>query len=540
MNTKTLKRVIAIMCILSMMFALSGCGNKGKKVDNTFEDTKNLVIMIPKNGYGTDYVTKLAEAFEKQNEGVDVKIEIIAPNSAQVSETLKNYESNDIDLYFNVEPAALAEEMRHAWNGEQALRDMTYLYDSQIPGEEKTLGQKVNASYKRSLQVEGRTTEDASDDVYYGVPMLTGLMGLYYNETVIDNALGKGNWSVPNTTDELLALCEQLKQKDVHFLMPGGIDGFSLSMIPTWWAQYEGYENYLKFYEGIGYDSSKDREVENSEYIFTQPGRKAALEVSYELVGHKNGYALSNSVEINTSVLNEYQSRFFVSKNNYAFYPCGSWLPNEVKSNSGIEYDSVVKMMKTPVISSIIESTDSYSGSDDKRLPNIISDAILSQTIAYVDGKGELPAGVTEEEVEIIRQTRKLASANSGGIVAPAYSNAKKLADKFLLFMASDEGIKIVKENSYGSFLAYDCEYEGLDEIEASLEAVSKDAIYVGDFKYHPLFLRGGISGLVGAGGNTLDAALCQPNGKTGTEIFNEIVNTYSGSKWNSIMSKVQ
>lgn len=540
MSMKTLKRVISAVCILSMMFAISGCGNKGKKVDNTVEDTKNLVIMAPKNGYGTEYLEKLAEAFEKQNEGVDVKIEIIDSSSAKVSETLKNYEYNDVDLYFNVNPTALAEEMRHAWDGQQALRDMNYLYDSQIPGEEMTLGQKVNKSYRRNLQSEGRTTEDTTDDVTYGVPMMNGIMGLYYNETVIDNALGKGNWSVPNTTDELLALCEQLKQKGVHFLMPGGIDGFSLSMIPTWWAQYEGYENYLKFYEGIGYDSSKDREVENSEYIFTQPGRKAALEVAYELVGAKNGYAPSNAVEINVSVLNEYQTRFFVSKNNYAFYPCGSWLPNEVKSNSGIEYDSVVKMMKTPVISSIIESTDSYSGSDDKRLPNITSDAILSQTIAYVDGKGELPAGVTEEEVEIIRQSRQFVSAQATGIVAPAYSNAKKLADKFLLFMASDEGIQIVKENSYGSFLAYDYEYEGLDEIETSLAEVSKDAIFVGDFKYHPLFLRGGISGLVGAGGNTLDAALCQPKGKTGTEIYNEIVKTYSGSKWKSIMSKVQ
>ena len=74
----------------------------------------------------------------------------------------------------------------------------------------------------------------------------------------------------------------------------------------------------------------------------------------------------------------------------------------ELKNNEVVASDSVIKMMKTSVISSIINSTDSYSGSTDKRLPNITSDAILAQVVDYVDGVGELPAGVTEEEVAII------------------------------------------------------------------------------------------------------------------------------------------
>lgn len=537
------KRIVAmglVMCMTTL--ALVGCGKESskKKVDNTVEDTKNLYIMTMDNGYGTEFVTALADAFEKKNEGVDVHIEIVPNGSAKVAESIKDTEGNDIDIYFNASPQNLAEQVKHAWNGEHALRDMTYLYDSQIPGEDVTLGEKVNQSYKRNLRTEGRTTEDTSDDVYYGVPEMDGLMGLFYNETVIDNALGKGNWSVPNTTDELIELCKRLKEKDCYFLMPGGMDGFSKSLIPTWWAQYEGYENYLKFYEGIGYDPSKNREVENSNYIFAQPGRKAAFEVSYDLVNYETGYATSNAIEISVSVLNDYQSRFFISKNNYAFYPCGSWLGNEVKSNSGLEYDSVVKMMKTPVISSIIDSTDSYSGSDAKRLPNITSDAILSQVISYVDGKGELPAGVTEEEVAIVREARSFAVGGSGGLVCPAYSNAKKLADDFILFMASDEGLMIAKEHSYGNFLGYAYDYEELDTFESSVHEVLSGATYVKDFAYHPLFTLGGCKGLVGPTGGTLDGALCRPDGMTGTEIYEKIIEMYSGSAWNNIVSKVQ
>lgn len=541
MKKNRLVRAMALVCTTALL--LTGCGGAGnkKKVDNTVEDKTNLVVMLSEGGYGTDFMTELAKAFEAKHEGVKVSIQIAAANSSMMSEAIKDTEGNDVDLFFGMQAVPTSEEMKYAWNGEQALRDMTYLYNSKIPGEDVTMGEKMIESAKRFSQAEGRNTEDTSDDVHYGVPYMSGLMGLYYNETVINNALGEGNWSVPNTSDELLALCERLKEKGCYFLMPGGMDGYSRSLFMTWWAQYEGYENFLKFYEGIGYDTSKNREVENSYYIFSQPGRKASLEASYELVSAKSGYILPNSVEINVGVLNEYQSRFFISKNNYAFYPCGSWLPNEVISGNDVNYDSTVKMMKTPIISSIIESTDSYSGSDDKKLPNITSDEILSQVVSYVDGNGKLPKGVTKEEVAIIKEARSLSAAVAeGAIVAPAYSNAKALADEFLLFMASDEGLKITKKHTYGSFPAYKCEYSDLDETEQSMETIMKDVILVDNVHYHPLFYRGGISGLTTGETGLLDALLCKPNGKTGTEIFNQVVETYDSTSWSNILQKVQ
>ena len=544
MKKKNWARGAAIFCAVAMTVSTVGCGGKEskKKVDNTIEDTKNLYIMTSTGGYGAKYLEALIEAFEKKNEGINVELTVTPSNSSVMSESLKNVENNDVDLYFCMQPASLAETLRHTWNGEQALRDMTYLYDSQIPGEDVTLGEKVNPTAKIFCQTEGRTTEDTSDDIYYGIPGLVGPMGLYYNETVINNALGEGKWSVPRTSNELIALCERLKEKDVHFLMPGGMDGYSRSLFLTWWAQYEGYDNFLKFFEGTGYDTSKDREVENSYYIFQQPGRKASLEASYELVSYKNGYSLPNSVEIGVNVLNEWQSRFFIAKNKLAFYPTGSWLGNEVITDTGVDYDSQIKMMKSPVISSIIESTDSYSGSDDKRLPNITSDKILSQVVAYVDGEGKLPAGVTEEEVAIVRQARNTAAClgESGSIVAPAYSNAKKLADEFLLFMASDEGIQIVKDNTYGSFLPYSYEYKELDSLEQSIADVVEDAIFVDNVQYSPVFYRGGVSALAGYDNNTIDTLLCKKDGPTGAEIYEGILEAYGSGAWSNIMQKVE
>lgn len=548
MKRNIMKRVLATACAAAMVIGtLAGCGGQGgqgAKVDNTVEDKTNLKIMLYAKGYGTDWLHKLAEAFEAKHEGVTVSITPVNATDVMRSD-IKNAEYCDTDLYFDIAStggSALVNEMKQAWNNKQALRDLTYLVDSQIPGEEVTVGEKMNASLLYASKYEGRDTEDTADDVYYTLPYVSGAMGLYYNETVIDNALGKGNWSVPRTTDELVALCKQLQAKGCSIMLPGALDQWSSTMFLSWWAQYEGLDNFYKFFEGVGFDTTKNREVGNSSLIYEQPGRLASLEISSELINNKNGYALKNAAEINANNLNEYQTRFTLAKNNYAFYPCGDWLMQELKNNSTIEADSVIKMMKTPVISSIIESTDSYSGSADKRLPNITSDAVLAQVVDYVDGNGTLPAGVTEEEAAIVKEARSVMGSKAFEhiVYAPEFSNAKTLADEFLLFMASDEGIKIFKENCIGGFAPYTSEYDDLDVTEQSVYSATKDATYVGNFRYNRLFYLGGISAVTAGTSDTLDGLLCKPNGLSAKEIHESFITTYSGVKWDSVLSKIQ
>lgn len=546
-------KLIAVLCVVALLCGLLvGCGGKENQNqagnDNTKEDNKNLHIMIYAKGYGSDWMFALEKAFEKKYEGVNVEITLC--NTADVLHNdLKNGKNSKTDLYFDCQvgngPHGMVEDNKAAYNNGQAMRDLTYLMNTKIPGEEKTLGEKMNVSLKNSFRIDGRDTADATDDTYYALPYLTDATGIYYNETVIDNALGKGKWEVPNTTDELIALCEKLKAKDCHMLLAGGLDTWAGSMFLEWWAQYEGLENYYKFFDGVGYDATRGREAANSRLIFEQPGRLASYETSYDVLSYESGYTLRNSAEIGVNSLNEYQTRFTLSKNKYALYPCGGWLSQEVKNNTTIESDSVIKMMKTPVISSIIESTNSYSNDKTKRLPNITSDAVLSQVIDYVDGKGTLPAGVTEAEVAVVKEARSLYSsyAIEHIVYAPEFSNAKKLADEFLLFMASDEGIQIFKDNCIGGFSAYelstDYNTEGWNATELSLYEISKEAIYIDDFKYHPIFRSAGVSAVTDGGADTLDGLLCRPKGKTGKEIYQGIIDTYSNAVWKNIISQI-
>ena len=543
MKNKFLKRIIAIACVSTMLLAsMTGCVAKKKVVKKGGSGEDVLKIMILAKGYGSDWLTALAEAFEKKH---DVQVDISLVTSEEVIKgDIKNTEVCDTDLYFTIYTMGghgLMAETERVYENGQALRDLTDVYNTEIPGEGITIADKMNASLREAYMVDGRDSEDTSDDTYYFMPYVSSAMGLYYNETVIDNALGKGKWSVPNTTDELIALCERLDKKGCSIMLPGSLDQWTSSVWMSWWAQYEGLENYQKFYQGIGYNKSADREEENSEKIFAQPGRLAATEVSHRLLNNANGYSLKNSVEITVNNLNEYQTRFTLAKNNYAIYPCGDWLMQELKNNSTIESDSVIKMMKTPVISSIVSSTDSYSADDAKRLPNITSDEILSQVVDYVDGTGELPAGVTEEEVAVVKEARNIVGGKfmEHFVYAPVFSDAKELADQFLLFMASDEGIQIFKDNCAGGFSPFKYEYKDLTTTEESVYEATKEAIYVTEFKHHELFFRGGVRAVTAGTSDTLDGMLCKPKGMTAAEINNAMIEAYSGQKWEGYLSKL-
>lgn len=554
MKKKLWKRAATLCCAgIMVCTGMTGCGGNGKGKnavlnDPTVEDTTDLYIMNSEGGYGSAWLTAIAKEFEEEHEGVTVHIDNVKQMNP-IDLDIKNYKTSNVDIYIGRDFGGILKAMntyKTAYDGKQAFRDLTEVYNSKIPGEDVTLGEKMNASIKSEMAVEGRTTEDTADDKYYSIPICTATFGIFYNETVIDNTLGKGNWELPRTTDEFLALCKRLKEKDAYIMLPGLLDQWTAACYNTWWAQYEGLENYFKFFEGIGYDTNKKRETTYSNLIFKQPGRLAAAEASYDFIGYENGLVIKNAVEIGANNLNDYQTKFTLSKYKYAFYPCGDWLPQELEdsSNTDIASDSVIKMMKTPVISSIINSTDSYSSDNAKRLPNITSDEILAQVIEYVDGKGSLPQGVTEEEVAFVSAARHMVGSMAENCIlyAPEYSNAKKLANEFMLFMASDRAIQLYKDNCKGSFSAfeYECDQSKLSVIEQSISEVNKNAVFIDDFHFNELFTAGAVRASAPEISAMLDTVMCQPGGMNGKEHYEAMIEEYNDKVWDNILTKIQ
>ena len=541
---RTKRWIALLLCVaLTLSIALTGCGGSGSDnvVDNSVEDTTNLNIMYYAMGYGTQWMEALVKAFQEKNPGVNVNLQVVR-TAGQVENSLRNPGTNDIDLYFSKsEGYGTLASFAKMYEGGQAVRDLTELYNTTIPGEDQTIAEKLYPGLRKMCQVDGRETEDAADDTYYWMPYVAGNHCLFYNEDVINNALGEGNWEEPKTTDEMLALCEALKAKGCVILVPGMVDYWSTSLYQIWWAQYEGFDNYTKFYEGIGYNSSMNREEKNSNKVFNQPGRLASAETCYQFLNYDAGYVIQNAAEIGVDRLNDYQTSFMIQENKYAFYVAGDWLMQEVQNNTTIELDSTIKMMKVPVASNILEATNSYSAGNEKRLPNITSDEMLSQVVSYVDGNGELPAGVTEEEVEYIRSARNMVAtlAPTHTVFAPTYSNAKALADKFLLFMASDEGIQIFKDNCAGGFspFQYAYDYEKLHETEKSIYDCTKDAVYVGFYRVGDIFSKANVQPY---NLNTYFVdMMTAKNGQTPEEYNNVFLNEYSDDRWSTYLNRL-
>lgn len=551
---KAMKKITSMLIVLLMLLSMAACGgNNGSTVNNPdnpdeiVENTTTLNIMILHKGYGFKWLEAMKGGFEKANPGVTVKLTTISKADI-IKSDLKNYKKSDFDLYFDISNtgmASLVQEYSTYYGGNQALRPLNDVLNAEIPGEGITVKEKMYDSVLIGYQHTGRDTADVADDVYYGLPYVTGAMGLYYNETVINEALGEGNWEVPNTTDELIALCKKLKAAGCHILLPGSLDQYAKSFFLVNWAQYEGIENYLKFFDGIGFDSDRGRETTKSSLIYQQEGRLESMKVAFDLLDPDNGFVLPNTAEIGVNNLNDYQKRFMDSKNKLAFYFCGDWLMQEIQDNSGAgSTASVVKMMKTPVISSIIDSTNSYSVDNEVRLPNVNDDATLSAVIDYVDGVSDtLPAGVTDSEAEFIRSARNTMGSNNDihSVYAPAFSNAKTLANKFLIYMASDEGIQIFKDNCIGGFAPYHYTYEGLSATEQSIYDATKNGTFVCDFKYNELFYFAGAKAINLGMSGTFDSYITSPVGQfaNAEALHQQFVDDNSGIKWDALIGRI-
>ena len=301
----------------------------------------------------------------------------------------------------------------------------------------------------------------------------------------------------------------------------------------------------MKFFDGIGFDSARGRETTKSSLIYQQKGRLESMKVAFDLLDPDNGFVLSNTAEIGVNNLNDYQKRFMNSKNKLAFYFCGDWLMQEIQDNSGTgSTASVVKMMKTPVISSIIDSTNGYSVDNEVRLPNVNDDATLSAVIDYVDGISDtLPAGVTDSEAEFIRSARNTMGSNNDihSVYAPAFSNAKTLANKFLIYMASDEGIQIFKDNCIGGFAPYQYTYEGLSVTEQSIYDATKNGTFVCDFKYNELFYFAGAKAINLGISGTFDSYITSPVGQfaNAEALHQQFVDDNSGIKWDALIGRI-
>lgn len=452
---KLLTKILAVMLTLSVSVTSIACGGKIDTGENCID------VYIHSAGYGTSWCEDMLKDFvqldwvKEKYPGVKYTF-LTTDQEGFVKSKIVASNNNHYDLLLGFDSDAPADY--------SLLEDITTsVYGAKVPdlnvpvANRLTYTEKLFSTYQRANQYS-----DGTGSVkYYTTSWAGGMNGIFYNEDILTD-LG---FSVPNTTDELIAICDKIYENRTDGIAKDDVyEGYAFTqakglsywtyMFPIWWAQYEGVNRYEDFFNGRNYG------VNRSIKIFDQIGRLHALELYEEFLKydvHLNPASMSD-----TYTFKHAQTQYL--RGNGVFHVNGDWFENEMKdikamlkTEEGVDYS--FKLMRTPVISALGTKLG-------------ITDPELSATIDYVDGKTTtIPTYAFAEEIvdaeekqdaiadviNAVKEARGVVHSIGAGHMTfiPSYAREKDMAIDFLLYMATEEAQITYMEATGGATLPF-------------------------------------------------------------------------------------
>lgn len=474
-----MKKLLSLLLSVLMVLSLAACsgnpsGTEGSNADKYKDRSRTFTLCYYEGGFGSDWLQAVVEDY-MDNVNTDVFISLKSSTDNETARQKITSQTGTYDLYY------IEVDM---FNKSEVLEELTGLMDTEVPGES---GVKVRDKIGEKwidYYMEG--------DSIYQMPA-TNFLGWNwsYNKTLLDETLGEGNWKLPNTTEELFAMGEELFNNNVFLTTFAGNDttggaDYLRYCYEVWFAQMVGLEGYGHFYnceykEGDSYVVAKDSPkniVENRSAI------EAAYKVAETLCQGRSGVEFIHSKCESLSFLDAqfllYQGGFKGAEEYpIAFYYNSAAGEQEMLPyiEDGIIEEQDVRMMKMPVMSAIIERT-----------PSITDDATLSAVVDYVDGTTtELPAGVTEADVEIVREARNMMVelVCREWVVTKEAENKEDIMD-FLAYLTSDRAQMLAAKESngltvlnYGYVPTEEDMGFALSEFGKSVQKLSQEAVIV-------------------------------------------------------------
>lgn len=473
--TTALCLVMAVSC-----FACSGGrggGNGGGNGGGTDPVTPpgggTLNIFIHNQGYGRDWVDQLAAKYEELT-GAEVNVIASEINATGTNEI--DNEKSTYDLVFSGEPIT-----QYVSAGK--LLDITDVFNTAAEGETKTVGQKLDDFGVGDLfDFNGKN---------YLMPWHTMYSGINYNKTVLDSVFGAGQWQEPVTTDEFIAMLAELDaiesakvsaNKSYASTRAYGIIispelNYWTYPVETWWAQYEGYDSFYNYFYAEYYDESGVRQVAKNatqyEKALNVTGRLRSLQVLSDVLTKANVNPVSETLGYIAHQRQFASGRYQTNTNPSAFISCGDWLEKETYAEIKAAGEPA-RLLKTPVISSIVEKLEDTS----------MTDATLAAVIRAIDAGATSYDGVSANDFARIAEAR---SMDKCGVVEHSVAipkNARNVANAkaFLVFMASELGQSIFAKANDGMTQPYGYDVTADTSIVMSEYVKSINAAYGSGF----------------------------------------------------------
>lgn len=518
-----------LLAAISVCGLFSGCTGPGGK-----NDPDTLRIQIYYGGYGTKWLQEdMVKLYQEKYPDQKVDVRVVYKQSDALEELKSGASTTDLyfargDMFrFVIQPTNL-----FGTQYETLIEDITDIYNEVLPGESVTMKEKMDESFSEYAGVE-----KADGTHYYTAPWAIGQNGLIRN-----NAIWKEEWGTPRTTDELFDVLDKIKSEGNYPIIFSLNEGqYWDAFYHIWFYQYEGYQNYLNFFNGI---DALGRE--NQPEIFLYEGKLESMKVVSRILNPDNGYwdtSRCGSISFTSA-----QQYFLDGTYNNPLTCNADWMNYELIDGGNSSSDINVEMIKTPVVSALGTKLG-------------ITDKTLAEIVDYVDGTTDAAPsfssteGYTNEEViDRVREARGMnpTSSSMHNAWIPIYARNKDAAKRFIQLMATDEGIETFVKATCGYLLPYKYDYSTLESVMSPFIKSTNEKIIASfasqedDERIIPVYISksrlwalGGLS----VNGNNLNGSIisrfCAINPadrKTAEQIFEEDYNGVK-SRWSSYLA---
>ena len=444
-STKLMAFALAAIATTGTVGSLASCG---AKLDKDLKDPTVLNICLPDLGYGVEWIKGAAQGFTAKT-GTKVNIDTTPTESGYITAMYAGTAPYDIYcLRANMYTLVTANQANVS-GYYPVLMDYDEIYNSQVGDETKEDGtpllykEKMKDMYETNNRVYLTLDDEKNGNYHY----FTTQWGDPNYSIVCNMDVWKSGWEMPNTTDELLALADQIKKDGCTPFIWSSQASYWWEVTSLWVAQYQGLEDMFGD-QGFwsGYDESGNK---NTPEMWKRRGFLEALTVLDELVKPANEYQhdLSTSVNFTTA-----QGYFCMPQNKIAMMANGDWLYNEMKENYP---NTNLKMMAMPVVSGI-RNHPACGGtiSDDSELSALIK-AIDAGSTALT-GEGYDVSQAAFDKVYEARNIYGCGPNIQSLMVTPAWSDSKEQVKAFLLYMATEEGQVKMAQGGAGFTLGFD------------------------------------------------------------------------------------
>ena len=343
---KVQKNLLMPIALVMATMSVIGC-NSNKN------DASVLNVVALNLGYGREWIDDAVKIWEEENPGYKVKLEA-SPDARSIITSDLAKRNNTDDVYISNG----TDWRRYA--GQNKLLALDDFLQETVDG--MKVVDKINPEYANSIYFKDQKGETHT----YRLPWMSDVGGIFYNAKMFrDNG-----WAVPTTTDELIALCQNMIDHPIYvdptdktsprvypFAYTGENTDYFDYAVYTWWAQEVGVDAINSFKQYGKEDSGKFDAKTNSTYA----GLKKATQVWYQIFGNP---AFTDGEDI-TRDNHTAQKNFMQGK--AAMMISGNWIYNEMlnyNTDHKLPANFELKIMNTPTIKSGAEKASYIIGED--------------------------------------------------------------------------------------------------------------------------------------------------------------------------------